>query len=73
VILRIMSQYRTFYVCLTLDNDWYTKGSGPLLAYRSKEEALNAMEMHDAPKVRKFTLDAENKLVEVEDFYPKEK
>ncbi len=68
-----MRPFRDIYVCMTEDNDWYTQGSGPLMAYRTKEEALEAMERTGAPKVRKFTVDFEGKLIDTEDFFPKPK
>ena len=65
-----MGQNRNVYVCVTEDNDWYTQGAGPLLAYRSKEEAIAAMERTGAPKVRKYTVDGEGDLIKTEDFFP---
>jgi hypothetical protein len=68
-----MTPHKNYYACVTEDNQWYTKGSGPVMAYLTKEEAMDAMERSGAPKVRKFTLDAEGNLIKTEDFYPSPK
>jgi hypothetical protein len=64
-----MVQHKNYYACLTEGNEWYTEGSGPIMAYTTKEEAMDAMERSGAPKVRKFTLDEYGNLMKVEDFF----